>query len=316
MTITNDKKIVPIVFSVDDNYAPFLSVALYSIMDNSDKNYFYKVHVLNTGLSDEHFSKISKIAKEYDNIEIEFVCVADRMDKLKDKTHLRDYYTNAIYYRIFIPSLFPDYDKILYIDCDVVFIEDIMKLFGTELGTNIFAAVHEEAMTSFECFGAYSEQFLDVPRREYFNSGLLLINTKEYKKENIEEKFISLMLEHKFEVAPDQDYLNVLCKDKVKLLDVGWNKTPIPEKEFCDEDIKLVHFKLNFKPWHYHEVRYSEYFWKYAIKTPYYENILKMRESFSEQDKKQDDLAFKNLQNMAWRYIESENNYKKMKSGS
>ncbi len=313
MTNVFKKKEIPLVYAVDDNYAPFLCVSLKSVMANISDDYFVKVFILNTGISDKNKKRIIEIAeKNSSDIDIEYVDVADRMDGLQDKMHLRDYYTNAIYYRIFIPSLFPQYDKIIYLDCDIVLNEDISKLYNVRLGRNIVAAVHEEAMSSFECFGAYSEEFLGVPRMQYFNSGLLVINTAEYRKEKIETRFIELMLAHKFEVAPDQDYLNVLLQGRTKLVDVGWNKTPIPDKEFPEKDVKLVHYKLNFKPWHYAGVKYEEYFWKYAKETPYYDDLIAMRESYTEESKKKDEKAFVNLQKMAWDYIESDNNYIKL----
>ncbi len=310
MTNVLQKKEIPIVYAVDDNYAPFLCVSLKSILDNMNKDYFLKVYILNTGISEKNKSRIIEIAEENCNdVDVEYVDVADRMDSLKDKTHLRDYYTNAIYYRIFIPSLFPQYEKIIYIDCDIVLINDISKLYNVDLGDNIVAAVHEEAMSSFDCFGSYSEEFLGVPRMQYFNSGLLVINTVEYRKETIETKFINLMLSEKFEVAPDQDYLNVLLKDRVKLVDVGWNKTPIPGKKFPDKLISLIHYKLNFKPWHYKGVRYEEFFWKYAKETPFYDDLIAMRDSYSDKEKQSDEQAFVNLQKMALDYINSSNNY-------
>lgn len=313
MTNILRKKVIPIVYAVDDNYAPFLSVSLKSIMDNVSKEYFVKVYILNTGLSKCNEKLIVEIAENNtSDIDIEYVDVVRRMEKIADKTHLRDYYTNAIYYRIFIPSLFPQYEKIIYVDCDIVALDDISKLFNLDLGTNVVAAVHEEAMTTFECFGEYSEDFLGVPRQRYFNSGLLVINTKQYLKENIEDKFIQMMTTYKFEVAPDQDYLNVLLKDRVTYFDIGWNKTPLPNKDFPDEEVKLVHYKLNFKPWHYVGIRYEEYFWKYARKTPFYEHLIKMRDSYSEAEKQKDGIAFASLQKMAKGYVDSENNYKKL----
>ena len=314
MTDIFKKKEIPIVYAVDDNYAPFLCVSLKSVIATVSKNYFLKVYILNTGLSEDNQRRITEAAKANGAlVDVEYVDVADRLDGLKDKMHLRDYYTNAIYYRIFIPSLFPQYDKILYLDCDIVLNEDISKLYNVKLGKNIAAAVHEEAMSFFDCFGVYSEEFLGVPRMQYFNSGLLLINTAEYNRAKIETEFINLMLAHKFEVAPDQDYLNVLLLGRTKLLDVGWNKTPIPGKPFPDEKVKLIHYKLNFKPWHYEGVKYEEFFWKYARKTPFYDDLIAMREGYSEKEKRRDELAFKNLQQMAWNYIESENNYIKQR---
>ncbi len=317
MTNILNKKEIPVVFAVDDNYAPFLSVALNSILTNLSINYFLKVYVLNTGLSKYNEEKIKTLAEQYSqDVDVEYVDITERLNGLLDKMHVRDYYTTAIYYRIFIPSLFPEYEKIIYIDCDIVMLADISKLYNVDLQDNIVAAVHEEAMSSYDCFGRYSEEFLDVPKMDYFNSGLLVINTKEYKKQKIEEKFIKLMLNHKFEVAPDQDYLNVLLKGKVKLLDVGWNKTPIPEKVFNDNDLKVIHYKLNFKPWHYKGIKYEEYFWKYANNTPFINDLLNIRDNYTNKEKQRDELAFSNLQQMAINYINSENNYKKLSNES
>ena len=304
-------KIIPLVFAVDDNYAPLLGVALRSILDNAKNGNFYKVYLLNTEISQSNFEMLNEY--NCDVMEIKYVNVADRMAKIsKDKIHLRDYYTKAIYYRIFIPDLFPQYDKILYVDCDVVVLRDIAELYDTELGDNIFAVVHEETMTAMEVFGKYSEDFLGVERKKYFNSGLLLINTKEYIKQNIEEKFIKIMHKYKFEVAPDQDYLNVLCKDKVKYCDIGWNKTPFPQEvlPFDDKDVNLIHFKLNFKPWHYQGVRYEEYFWKYASRSPFYQHLLDVRDNFTLEEKEADMAGFIKLQQTAKKYTESEENYK------
>ena len=304
----NDKKIIPIVFAVDDNYCPFLGVALKSIYDNASENNFYKVYVLNTEISKVNMDRLDEFNN--DKMEVKFVDVASRMDKInKDKIHLRDYYTKAIYYRIFIPSLFPQYDKILYVDCDVVLLDDIANLYNHDVKDNIFVAIHEETMTQMDVFGKYSEEFLGVEREKYFNSGILLINCKEYQRQNIEERFIELMNMYKFEVAPDQDYLNFLCKGKIGYADIGWNKTPFLN-EFEDKNLKLIHYKLNFKPWHYDGIRYEKYFWNYASKTPFYAELLKMKKEFTDEDKRADDLAFNKLQKTAERYMKGDVNYK------
>ncbi|MBQ6727456.1 MAG: glycosyltransferase family 8 protein [Clostridia bacterium] len=313
MTNIYHKKEIPLVFAVDDNYAPFLCVALRSIMDNASTDYYYKVYILNTGLCEDNKKRIVGIAEELsDDLSVDYVDVADRMDEIKDKTALRDYYTNTTYFRIFIPSLFPQYDKILYLDSDLVFLDDISKLYNTDLGDNIFAAIHEEAMSEFDVLGVYSEQFLGVERMRYFNAGLLVINAVEYRKADVERAFINLMTEHKFRVAQDQDYLNVVCKGRITYLDVGWNKTPIPDMTFDDKDIKVIHYKLNFKPWRYDNVRYQEPFWKYAKETPYYNDLITMRERYSQAEKDRDELAFGNLLKMAHEDTHADYNYLKL----
>ena len=118
------------------------------------------------------------------------------------------------------------------------------------------------------------------------------------------------MHKYKFEVAPDQDYLNVLCKNKVKYLGVEWNKTPFKGKS-CDENqLKLVHYKLNFKPWHYDDVRFGDYFWIYAKKCPFYLDLLNIKNNFTKDLKVADEIAFSNLIQTAVKYTSKEINYK------
>ncbi len=306
------KNIIPLVFAVDDNYVPFLTVALSSIKANACQGNFYKVYVLNTKIKQEDKDNLFKF--NGDNMSVELVDVCARMDKISsDKIHLRDYYTQAIYYRIFIPALFPEYEKILYVDCDVVLLEDIANYYNTEINDNIFIAVHEETMTVMDVFGRYSEGFLGVKREDYFNSGLLLINVKEYLKNSIEEKFIDFMHSYKFEVAPDQDYLNVLTNGRVGYQSIGWNKTPFPHIDFPENQLKLIHYKLDFKPWHYQGVKYEEYFWKYAKDTPYYDSLITMRDNYTNEQKVKDAEAFKKLCQTAESYAKTKITFKAKK---
>ncbi len=43
-------EVIPVFFATDDNYIPFLDVAIGSLIENASKNYFYDIHILNTGL--------------------------------------------------------------------------------------------------------------------------------------------------------------------------------------------------------------------------------------------------------------------------
>ena len=72
-----DRKEIPIFFSTDDNYIPFLAVAIRSIIDNASSDYNYKINVLNTGLKDENKNKIKKL--ETSNFEIEFINIDKKL---------------------------------------------------------------------------------------------------------------------------------------------------------------------------------------------------------------------------------------------
>ena len=95
---------IPIFFSTDDNYVPFLTVALHSLIDNSSTNYNYKTIILNSGLSNENVDTLKRM--ETDNFKIEFADVNDKIKEISEdlSLRLRDYYSNSIYYRIFIKT--------------------------------------------------------------------------------------------------------------------------------------------------------------------------------------------------------------------
>lgn len=319
MVDKSNGKEIPVVFAIDDNYAPFLSVSIQSIIENASQDFYYKIFILNTGIEKANQELLASMSEKCaPNVSVEFVDVADRMSEIGDKLHLRDYYTNAIFYRVFIPSLFPGYEKILYADSDIVFTEDVSKLFEENLDGYVFGVTRDEIVPTIPSFADYVEQFLGLNRNDYFNSGLLLFNSKEYKKQNVEHRFIEYMLKYKFEIAPDQDCLNVLCIDSVKYINPKWNKTPMPELVAGEKgkELKAIHFKMKFRPWKYDDILYQDVFWKYATKTPYYDMLLDMRSKTTAEDKLNDEKAFLRLIGMAKDIIESDKNFLRLQKAN
>ncbi|MDD5790739.1 MAG: glycosyltransferase family 8 protein [Spirochaetia bacterium] len=307
----NDKNVIPIFFATDNNYAPFLAVALTSLLDNASKDYFYKIYVLTTSLKREYAEQLNLICHDArpDGASIEFVSLGEEMEKSSGNFHLRDYYSKETYCRVFIPRVFSQYDKVLYLDCDIVVTGDISELYNIDIGDNILGAASEEVMMEYDVFGTYVEKALGIPREDYFSAGVLLINAKKYREDDIESKFIKLMNTYTFRVTQDEDYLNVLCQGKVKMVDLGWNKSAFKSDKFDDKNLKLIHYKINWKPWHYDNVYYEEFFWKYARKTFLYDNILKIKASYTEDLHERDNLAFENLVKMAIEDSNNPNNY-------
>lgn len=300
-----NKPIIPIYFAIDDNYAPYLVVTLQSIIENkSDKN-FYKIHILNTYLSERNYNEISKFNTE--NSSIEFIDVTKYMDSFGEKLHLRDYYTNTTYYRMFLPSIAAQYDKILYLDSDIVVLDDIANLFNHEIGDNLVGAITEDVMTNFEVFGNYVEKAIGVNRYKYFNAGILVMNTKQFREMNIEDKFMELIQAFKFELVQDEDYLNALCKGRVLYIAEGWNRCPVPGTELPREQLHLIHYKIAWKPWKYADVLYQDYFWQYAKNTAYNDELLAARAAYAGQA--DDQWQFENLCVVANRDAEAADNY-------
>lgn len=294
----NNLEVIPIFFAVDDEYIPFLAVAISSLIENSSKNYYYSIKILYTNISEENKKKISKY--ETENVKIEFVDLNYYIEEVKDKLYTRDYYSKTTYFRLFIPNLYPQYNKVLYLDSDVVVLGDISKLYNVELGNNLVVAAPDDVIQTNKVFQEYAEKVVGVADyRNYFNAGILLMNLDEFRKFKFQEKFLYLLETIKFTVAQDQDYLNRLSKGKVKLIDKTWDRMPIAVDDVKEEDIKIIHYNLAYKPWHFEDILYKEYFWDYAQKTEFFNDIVKIKDSYTQEDRFKDMEQYKRLQELA-----------------
>lgn len=292
------KNKIPIFFAVDDEYVPFLAVALQSLVENSKKENYYLIKILYTNITDENQEKIKKYESE--NINIEFVCLSYYINKVKDKLYTRDYYSKTTYFRLFIPDLYPQFDKVLYLDSDIVILSDIADLYNVDMGDNLLAAVPDDVIQTIEVFREYAEKVVGVATyKNYFNAGILLMNLDELRKFNFQEKFLYLLEKVKFSVAQDQDYLNRLCKGRVKLLENTWDRMPIGGDIINRDELHLIHYNLAFKPWHFEDILYKEYFWKYAEKTEYIDKILEIKNNYTDEQKFQDRESDKKLRELA-----------------
>ena len=217
---------IPIFFTVDDKYVPFLAVALQSLIENSSEKNYYLIKILYTSITEENQEKIKKYEKE--NVNIEFVDLNYYINKIKNKLYTRDYYSVTTYFRLFIPNLYPQYNKALYLDCDIVLLADVAELYNIDMGDNLVAAAPDDVIQKIEVFQEYVEKVVGVADyRNYFNAGVLLMNLDELRKFDFQEKFLYSLEKIKFAVAQDQDYLNRLCKGRVKIISNVWDKMPI-----------------------------------------------------------------------------------------
>lgn len=294
----DNKQVIPIFFAVDDGYIPFLAVSIQSLADHASDENQYVIKVLYTNISEENQKNISKYERE--NISIEFVDLNYYIEKIKDKLYTRDYYSKTTYFRLFIPNLYPQYNKVLYLDSDITILSDVADLYNIDMGDNLIAAAPDDVIQTIEVFQDYAEKVVGVADyRNYFNAGIIVMNLDELRKFDFQEKFLYLLSTVKFSVAQDQDYLNRLCKGRVKLFSNTWNRMPIGGDVVDRDDLHLIHYNLAFKPWHFENILYKEYFWECAKKTEYFDQILKIQSEYTEEDKFKDRESDKKLRELA-----------------
>lgn len=290
--MTNSAKpVVPVFFTIDEGYAPWLAVALASMKTNAAKDRHYDVHIVQRGLEEETKARLMALGDE------DFEIIVDDMphdlsgiQDWKGNWLRADYFTLTIFYRLFLPEQFPQYDKAIYIDSDIVVPGDIAKLFDTDLEGNLLGVVNDYSIAAVPELQHYVNDAIGVDGKHYFNSGVLLMDFKQLREKHLASRFLELLETYSFDtIAPDQDYLNALCKDRVHYLDPTWDAMPCDLEPF--ENPQLIHYNLFDKPWCYDNVKYEDYFWKYVKDSGFEKEIRAHKDSYSDEQKDSDAKA-------------------------
>ena len=268
------KKKYPIIFSSDEKYLVCAEVAIRSVIENGSKDNMYDIYVFHDSMKEDKMQDIKKLACE--NVTITFLDINKHIDS--SLLYERLYFTKAMYYRILIPKILSQYEKALYLDCDLVVNCDVAEMFEQEIGDNVIAGVQD----IFEDEQRMYVNTLGIDEDYYINSGVLLFNIKEFQKNKIEDAFFNVLKERKDLRCPDQDAINIASSGKIKLLDMKWNfqwggtlsnvKRVVYSKKFKENylkaktEFKVLHFTTSYKPWIYRKEKLATYWWKYAEK--------------------------------------------------
>lgn len=237
-------------FASNDWYAEHLLVAIYSLIYNLNKNYIANVFILDGWITSENISKIKNIENKFWNIKIEFIQITDKKYNNFPSLHL----SKEMYFRIWIPEILINVNKILYLDCDIIINWDISSIFDYNIDKCAIWAPND-IWTFF-----HYKEILNIPSQyEYFNSWVLLMNLEYFRKHKISEKIFDYIWNHKL-ITWDQDAINAILWDKRLVLELKydaldwvfiWNKN----KQFTNKEINqarnnpvVIHYAWS-KPW-------------------------------------------------------------------
>ena len=285
-------KVVPVFLTINSAYAPYAAAAIHSLTQHANPNRYYKVIILHDGLNLVNRWRLRNLVTR--NVALQFKKMSRSLYLkavvaycTRRKKGAADFFSAAVYYyRAFIPLLFPIYKKAVYIDSDVILRGDIGELFDIELGDNVLAAMVDPKVSAIPEFRDYVDNAVGIPHDEYVNSGVQVMDLRKMRK----MKYLSTMIEmmRKYDadlVAPDQDYLNVILRGKILFLDPVWNAEPVKD---LSRNVKLVHFNLFNKPWHYKGVPCERIFWTAAKGTGFTGDLRRQLAAFDEKKQKED----------------------------
>lgn len=298
---------IPIFFACDEGFVKYTMVSMKSIMENADRSRKYHIYILHMGITEATQAKVLAMADE--EFAIDFVDVTDKMRSIADKLPIRDYYSNTTYFRLFIPDMFPQYRKALYIDSDTIVVGNIAELYDHKLGKLYAGVCPDRVVAQTDILGDYVEKVLGVKRTRYFNAGVMLMNCSQFRENHLLDEFLEMLHVYLFVVAQDQDYLNLICKNQVLYMEPKWNAQVFGELACPEEEVGLFHFNMAAKPWHYEDCRLAEYFWKYAKMTVDYDAIKEGLANYTDEQRRNDSVSGEKLIRLAVSEINREDNY-------
>ena len=290
------RPIVPVVFAADDAYVPMVTTTAYSMLKNASSDSFYHVVLLTTDISERNREVIRSFLQTIAPCKVDFVYVQSLVEGYKLTT------SNAhigveTYYRFLIQDILPFYDKVLYLDSDLIIEGDVSELYAVDVEGACLAAVIDVDFLGNLNLGAERKEYAKrvLAMRDpyaYFQAGVLVLNTHELRGVCSVGEWLKIAQNPEF-IYNDQDILNKYCEGRVVFLDPVWNVmidggriqaacSHAPAGVFAAylsarEHERIIHFAGVNKPWNASDCDRGERYWEYARETPFYERLISLK---------------------------------------
>lgn len=270
-------KIIPVVTTTDSAYVLNCYVAVFSIINKSDKGNIYHIYIMTTGLGEKDIELLESLSREHVMVKCVDISGIVRGVDLQESMH----FPVQTYYRMFIPLAFPNYEKILYLDSDLCVLHDVSELFDSDLEGYGVGVVRDVPCAYLE---GHDREIGDLDCKKTFNSGVMLIDRNVFEGSHVREKCLALLSEDykrskRKLIYADNDALNLVLYEKCKILDDKWNfqwqylwKMETVYEQYREAYEKtaqnpyIIHFTGKMKPWTHPDYPMADLFWDLAEK--------------------------------------------------
>lgn len=205
-----------VVYSSDDNYAQHTGVSIVSLLDNNKHFTSIRIYVIDNEISECNKTKLRNIIRFYKR---EIIFIDFNTYKSILKLNMEWEISISSYARLFISSMLPDnIDKVLYFDCDTIIVNKLDELWSLNIDNYYIAAVQDTISNSVKSSIGLTKKY------KYINAGMLLINLKLWREENIQEEFMKFIDKHNGNVIHhDQGVLNGVLHSNIKIISPKFN---------------------------------------------------------------------------------------------
>ena len=277
---------VAIAFVCDEGYVMQTAVAITSVIRNKAAESNYDIYIIGTGLSDSSVETFLSMRGRGVEISVIQAEIDAELYKQKNAESIYLVATKAALLKFEIPRILRR-EKVLYLDGDIIVMGDLSELFSVDLGDSYAAVVRDLPQVLFDV------PLIDVGiGRDYFNSGVMLLNLKQLRVENVREKLVDEKRRRSNDTLMDQNVLNIVFKDRVLQLPMkynvlyanlrrSWKEPGVVERlnqlygtsyraaQDLRRDAVVVHYSSKDKPWKYFDAPMAKQWMEVYRRSPY-----------------------------------------------
>lgn len=231
-----------VLYQFNEKYAPYAGVSMTSLLENNKQMEKIRIFILGENLSPDSITRFERMADTY-GCEICFISIDDMIEQMK-RMGLSSYRGSyAANMRLFLADVLDDsVDRLLYLDADTIVLENLHELLSLDLGTYPLAMAFDSVISNMRKNIGFSAQ------EDYYNSGVILFQMHKWKEQDLSGQIAAYVKKEKPNFSsPDQDLLNIVCKNRIYRLPPQFNLQPM------------------------HLVFRTNDYWKYYLRASYYE---------------------------------------------
>ena len=231
---TNIKKTdsIEIMLVCDENYGAFMATTIASILKNAEAIDSFRFHIVDCGLKNASREAVDELKKLRP---FEVVYYKHELPEYLQSTDTP--FPALVYHRLFAARFLPEsLEKILYMDVDIVVLSSLRELWNTPLDGVFAAAAHDRYMSQEHCKAIGIEK-----KDDYFNAGVLLMNLKYWRENDVVDKLLNIINEFKEPLSfAEQDLLNIYAsRYGYRLVSEKWNVNP---RDYVEGQTRLIHY--------------------------------------------------------------------------
>ena len=287
---------VPVVFASNDVFVPYLYLTIKSMFMYAAPETGLDIIILHRDMIDKHDQEmIGTLLQEKQNASIRFYDLSEEVKHLNFVSHF--HISVDTFYRLLIPRICHEYDKVLYIDCDLLVFDDISKLYAQVSDDHVLTGTRDADYISQyyqdEMMQVYTHDVIGLEKVvNYMQAGVMAFNLQQFREKYDLQALLDFALSKNFKYM-DQDILNAFFKGDIHYVSMDWNVMmdafQMRKDNICkyapahivDQYLqarkhpRIIHYAGGDKPWFNPTADYADEFWVVARGTIVYERIIK-----------------------------------------